>query len=675
MVGYVSENEKQIKQIISETVHNAKKITTKKNRKKIVYYKINMGFDIETTNIITEEYKRAYMYHWQLSFNDNVFMGRTWDEFTNIIEFLQGIKGKCYFLIWVANLSFEFQFICHRLEITSIFAKEERQILTLFSNNLHFAECLSISGSNLANLAKDYCKTQKLKGDLDYSIIRNSCTPLTDTEKQYCINDVVILSEWADYMWSFIEEWQTVPCTKTQQLRMELKDQIQNIKAVNTMCKMCYPKNQTEYNALLHNCFRGGYTHANAYYTDEVLKDVVSYDFTSSYPAVMNQKYFPVSPFLTIKNPTVDIVENYVESKCCLILAKFDNIKQTTSHSIESFNKLLKYENVSLDNGRVRKADSITVYLTELDFETYKEFYTWEKVEIYSLQIAERGKLPKYAINVMNKYYKLKCDLKEAGKSDTIEYLLSKQRVNSNYGMMVTRHNIYEYIFNETWEKISSKKTYEDFRNKAFLLPQWGVWVTAHARRNLLKTVFKIGNDCIYCDTDSIYLINHGKHKHIFEEYNKEIIEINKSLFNDDCFYDLGCFDFEGTYPRFKTLGAKRYIKDKYNKKSGKYETVQTISGLPKTAFVDYCKKYNLNPYEEFKNELTLKKADSTKKTTCYNDEPHGENVIDCNGISEFMFEYSSVAIYDIPFKMSLSEDFVTLLKFFETMKVRLKNE
>ena len=170
-------------------------------------------------------------------------------------------------------------------------------------------------------------------------------------------------------------------------------------------------------------------------------------------------------------------------------------------------------------------------------------------------------------------------------------------------------------------------------------------------------------------------MINHDKHKHIFEEYNKEIIELNKSLFNDDCFYDLGCFDFEGTYPRFKTLGAKRYIKDKYNKKSGKYETVQTIAGLPKTAFVDYCKKHNLNPYEEFKNELTLKKADSTKKTTCYNDEPHGETVTDCNGISEFMFEYSSVAIYDIPFKMSLSEDFVALLNFFETMKVRLKNE
>ena len=117
MVGYVSENEKQIKRIISETVHNAKKIITKKNRKKIVYYKINMGFDIETTNIIKDDYKRAYMYHWQMSFNDNVFMGRTWEEFTNIIEFLQGIKGKCNFLIWVANLSFEFQFICHRLEI------------------------------------------------------------------------------------------------------------------------------------------------------------------------------------------------------------------------------------------------------------------------------------------------------------------------------------------------------------------------------------------------------------------------------------------------------------------------------------------------------------------------------------------------------------------------------
>ena len=43
-------------------------------------------------------------------------------------------------------------------------------------------------------------------------------------------------------------------------------------------------------------------------------------------------------------------------------------------------------------------------------------------------------------------------------------------------------------------------------KKQGFLSFSWGVWVTAHARNNLLENVIKLDKDVIYCDTDSIKL-------------------------------------------------------------------------------------------------------------------------------------------------------------------------
>lgn len=49
-----------------------------------------------------------------------------------------------------------------------------------------------------------------------------------------------------------------------------------------------------EFNAM-QRAFMGGFTHANANYTDKIMLNVSSYDFTSSYPAVMVSEKYPMS--------------------------------------------------------------------------------------------------------------------------------------------------------------------------------------------------------------------------------------------------------------------------------------------------------------------------------------------------------------------------------------------
>lgn len=616
------------------------------------------GFDIETTNVINRETntKHAYMYHWQFSFNSLMISGRTWTsfkDFLNRIKTVNGLKENARLLVWIANCSFEFQFLRKHFNITNIFAKEERQPLYFTLDGwCECHDCLALTGGNLKQLAKDYTKTQKLSGDLDFDVMRNSTTKLTETELNYCENDVKILSEYSEYVFNkYIIPTHKIPLTKTGILRNKVKQRVPDKKAVKRAMSVLYPT-EKEYRIIMNWLFRGGYVHSNVLYTGEILRDVVSVDFTSSYPAVMNHAYFPVSGWKQEKD--VSKLDELCNKYCVYFIAEFYNIKTTTLHSIESKNKIIDYRNALFDNGRLVKADYIKVMLCELDYATYKEFMEWEEMNVTYLKYALRGKLPSYLTDVLNEEYITKATLKKSGMKDTTDYALAKANVNSAYGLTVTRMNFTDITYNNgEWGTTTDKFNYYKSVDNSVLSPFFGIWVTAQARRNLLKIVYRIGNDVVYCDTDSIKMINFQKYEYIINEYNEDIRKKNIQLCNEngydfDIFEDLGQFDkTDGTYSRFKTLGAKRYVTEE----QGEYQV--TIAGLPKMSLTNYCKENKLDIFEVFTDEMCLTLGDSHKLTTCYNDEETSDYV---NG--ELMHELSSVAMYDIEFNMKLTADY-----------------
>ena len=146
-----------------------------KNRYEIVYE--CAGFDIETTSIHTEDTHNAYMYIWSFTYNDLTILGSYWEEFLTLLDMLKTIldlNPTRRLLCFIANMRFEFQFMRKWLNVTSSFFIEERQPLYVIHDYvIEFRDALQISGGNLATLAKNYTKTQKLVGDLDYTILRN----------------------------------------------------------------------------------------------------------------------------------------------------------------------------------------------------------------------------------------------------------------------------------------------------------------------------------------------------------------------------------------------------------------------------------------------------------------------------------------------------------------------
>ena len=133
--------------IIDDAVANAEIVKGNKRNKSTLL--ICSGFDIETTSINDD--KTAYMYHWQLSINDNALGGRTWESFSALLKYIKNCINKRFhkstpqMIMWVANLSFEFQFIKDRFSWDKIFATEQRQVLVATADCFSFRECLRIT--------------------------------------------------------------------------------------------------------------------------------------------------------------------------------------------------------------------------------------------------------------------------------------------------------------------------------------------------------------------------------------------------------------------------------------------------------------------------------------------------------------------------------------------------
>lgn len=638
------------------------------------YFRAGAGLDIETTNVIHRhradpevdkghkkgewiyDHVAAYAYAFMLTIDDHSLLCRKWIDIQYVIREMEKYArvhgGK--FFVWIANESFEFQFFRTRIRIKSAFAKKSRQPLYFNTARIHFADALAITGGSLAHLAKNYTKSQKAVGDLDYSIPRSWKTPLTEQEKNYCFTDTEILSEFSDYIFSeYVDRGRQIPYTQTGIIRSEVKEAADNTPGAKQFIRDSYPASRKEYDALMRDLFRGGYTHACCVMANITHRDVFGVDLTSSYPAVMLQAYFPMSRFIPIdiQCDGKRITDPVLESHCVMMVCDFWDIECTTMHTIESKHKIIQESDARYDNGRLIKAKHIRVHLTELDYDTYTKFYKWSKMTVACGKAAARGRLPKYLREPLLRWYLKKQKLKAAGLDDTPEYRIAKAMVNSFYGLCVQRLRFISPIYDtklQRWDETKKEKSYVAACKNSVLLPQWGIWVTAHARHRITDMIFRIDGaperrydpHVLYCDTDSIYFL--GDHWSAIAEYNAEIAIFNQEL-PPEC-ADLGQFDKIGSghFPRFRTIGAKRYIKELDDG-----EIKATVAGLDGKAYV---KKFGKRAFEKFNLDGFLIAAGESKKlTSIYIDGPT-DDIIDGTP----MHENSCIALCDIDFKLSI---------------------
>lgn len=684
-------------------------VTIGRGKNKVELLELYAGFDIETTTITAPEGEHlAFAYHFQFSIGTprglNIYLFRKWEPFLQFLDDLAAfydLGPNKHMIVAIANMGFEHSFLAHRLQWDSgewdFFAKERYKPLKATYHGIEFREVLSLTGGNLAQLAADYCTTQKLvtvdedgvkHSDLDYKKLRNSSTPLTPLEEQYCINDVVILSEFMWYLFcEFIRPDRHVPMTFTGILHNEFKLELKNMcfkrdaklhmkngESLDGWMDFMYslqPKTEDEYHNVMTYLFKGGYVHANALYAgvDGLMAGMM--DITSMYPTFMaGLGYAPMTPF---KKCT--FTEDKLNTKCLILHLEFDFVRAKTTHTIESKNKLINHINGHFDNGRLISCDLCELMFTELDLKIFRLFYSYETMTVLDCQEAERGILPAYVSNVLNRHYQKKEKLKRTGYKDTMEYTIAKARVNTCYGDLVKRLRLQKTLFSNErgWYDDPVKMDYTKEIKKNILSPYWGIWCTSWCRFTLLTTVHKLtmaGVKVLYCDTDSIKYVPCHKATQIFKHFNTSIKKHrhNRKLRNQ-YFDGLGEFDIEVKDKKtgkmipvqFKSLGAKRYIYAYGGK------VYATVAGMPK-ASVNQLGRTPEEVIAHFnKTGFRLTPQESNKLTTSYTDKPYSAEID-----GELMTELSGVALYEIPFKLNIKEDYISHI---EALQKRLELE
>lgn len=652
-----------------------------KKYKKTKVANVGCAFDIETSKV--GDY--SFMYVWQFAIDDLTVIGRSWDDFNKLLKYINDSNDSgASILCWVHNFPFEFSFMKNYVNWNidengkvEIFAIDRRKPVYGKVGSIEFRDSLVLTNKKLEMVAEDYqLGVEKLSGNLDYTLVRLPSTELTDSEIAYCINDVQILSAFFHkyIKKEYLDSGYKIPLTSTGIVRNEMK---RGFKKLNKSAKEKYrkkvlrgfPNNETEYADIMRWLYRGGYVHANACYTADKLVglDMRSYDFKSSYPAVMLHEKYPYR-FVSRETSFFEKIKNdrkWMSNNAFYGTFEFENIKIKSNHSVESRNKIFDESNAKYDNGRLVSADKITVCLTEIDWLIYNDFMTWDSVKCLTIKIASKEPLPDFLIKMIVKYF----ELKETIDKDSLDYLLIKMKLNALYGMCCTGLYNTEIAFEDGLLSLSSdKKDYESLVKKQLLLPWFGIWCTAYARYNLLHVFSKIGNDCVYGDTDSCKVINSASNQYIIDNYNNRMSRLNKKL--PPKLSKIGMFDDEGKIWKFKTYGAKRYISDFFDKKNKKLKSKPTIAGLPKQAIIEHCHNKGLDIYDFFENEMKLSKVNSKKLRAKYIDHDFEIEVTDYNGMTETVNAESCCTLIETDFEMSVSKDYL-----YYYQKAKIKNE
>lgn len=702
---------------VERSIEYIQKVKIIKTNKKQEFFNVPSGFDIETSSfyengIKSPENARAIMYHWQFGIGPYVTHGREWSEYHNLITVISrllGLNEDRRLIVYVHNLPFEFFFIHKQLRLKKVFFLDTKKpVYAITDQGIEYRCSLKLSGgASLKHVGENLLKypVEKMVGDLDYKLIRTPKTVLTEKELKYCENDIRVITSYIQEKIEQDGDITKIPLTNTGYVR----------KAEKSSC--LGKRNWTKYHNFIqslaltpesytavHSAFQGGYTHANFRYVGKVISDVHSYDFTSSYPSCMLLEKFPMSEgkYFTGQLTEKQFRIMLLQYNCIFTFEAWDIVPAIHQDYLISVSKCSICEGPFESNGRIISARHIKTVITEQDFAAYEIFYKWNRWAISDLYYFEKAYLPKPFVEPIIRFYEKKTSLKGI-ESAIVDYMISKNMLNACYGMTVTDivRDQFEYdpdlIDTKTIASVATEIEKYNKNIQRFLYYPWGVYVTAYARANLWSGVLALGQDYIYSDTDSLKFINLDKHKDYFDRYNQQILEkIQKSadhyrwaseryspMNKDGEKFTIGIWDYEGKFDRFKTLGAKRYLWERFNMypfykkkfldkgqkipdevildESGNQWQL-TVAGTNKYKTCKYLVESD-DPFNTFDINLIVPKDYSGRICLTYSNQHIEGDVVDYQGNPYHYSEESFVHMENTEYSFKISDKFDMLLK------------
>ena len=640
-------------------------------------YWIDNGKIIEYDYNLTDEYynsieKGSCLYIWQTSVNDTIYYGRELEDFRKFCDELERRfekkKDKDVITIWIHNLSYDFQFLrnLYNYEFVDVFARTMRKPMKARVNNIVFRCSYVAVNMSLKTWGKQL-GINKLSGDdFNYKKIRTPKTKLTKEELSYCKRDIEVMIAGIKKLLEEYKHIKDIPLTNTGQVRKPIKKIFSKDVRYKKNITKCLP-HDVEHYLIDKQVFSGGDTHTNIINANKTLYNIASFDETSAYIYYMFVEKFPCSPFLEVLPSTKLDFEKY--SYIMLIRLDNLNLKKGCTLSYISTSRTVNVVNGTYDNGRIMKADSVAMYVTELDYQDILSLYDCD-VTILTLRRARKAYLDtRFIMYMLDLFYK-KTSLK--GLKEWFDlYMSSKNRLNALFGCMVM--DVIQSIIGFNGEWFGEGQLTQDIQSALDKMQEkwWanyfsyevGLYITSYARAGLWQALKMLpNNDVCYFDTDSTKFKDSKANRKIFEKLNEErykkCVEACKHHDLDiESFQPkapngkksiLGAWDFETVYSKARFLGAKKYCVEV----DGELEI--TVSGVPKSAVKD------LSSIEDFKNGFHFSAKSCKKGLSTYLDGNNPKVNID----GYIVDQPFGINIRDIGYTLGLTSDFDNMIHF-----------
>ncbi len=499
---------------------------------------------------------------------DNVEIGN------NIDSFFERIKKESNPMILFHNLKFDGEFILfylmkHGFEWVETHEKRDNTFSTLISDmglfysievyykvnktttkKVTFIDSLKIINQSVESMPKTF-KLEENKLEIDYNKPREIGHELTEEEKAYIKNDVVIVAKALKYLY----DMGLTKMTAGSNALSEYK----NIMKMNRFRNLYKPLNY-DIDKDIRRAYRGGFTYCNPLYKGKETLEGEVLDVNSLYPSVMYKEILPFGePFFYEGEYIEDkVYPLYIQRLTCSFKIKEGKIPTIQiKHSRFVDNEYLT------DSG----IEPVALTLTSIDLKLFLEQYdVWDlHYECGWKFKGMRGLFTDY----IDKWIKVKNDATITGNKGMRQ--VAKIMLNSLYGKFATSLDVQSkvpYLEDDIVKyRLGEKKTKD-----GVYLPM-GAFITAYARDKTIRTsqaikdysIEKYGVD-MYCysDTDSVHTL-------------LPIEELTKFCEIDDV--KLGAWKHESHFTRAKFIRQKTYLEEIDG------EINITCAGLPKNCY------------------------------------------------------------------------------------------
>lgn len=505
--------------------------------KKIDYYVADFETTVYKGQIATEVWAAAIV---QMHTEDVQIFHSISDFFDYIFSFKKNM------IIYFHNLKFDGEFILfyllNNLKYGQAFDKHDNDwVKTNKMKNNTFKYSISLLGQWYSITVKKYDKiiefrdslkllpfsvkeigksfgTIHKKLDMEYEGFRFAGCKITDNEKKYIANDVLVVKEAVEIMFSDGHDKLTIGSCCLEEFKktydtITYNNFFPDLTTFELDQSIHFYKNADKW---IRKSYHGGWCYLKKGCENHVYKYGITLDYNSMYPSQMHSKsenWYPIgSPYFWTGEIPQQAKENnhyyFVRFRCSFEIKKGhlptvqikDNPLYKPTEWLETsdiFNPNTgEYDRFYLKDNKWCKA-VVEMTMTCTDYILFLEHYN-----VYDLQILDgcwfytaKGLFDEY----INKYKKIKMESKGAKRTE------SKLFLNNLYGKMAssTDSSFKKAYLNE--ENII-KYDYIHAENKKAGYIAIGAAITSYARNEIIRTAQKNYKYFIYSDTDSMHL-------------------------------------------------------------------------------------------------------------------------------------------------------------------------